>query len=105
MRLRTLTTLCLFALLVICSSAAAQEIKILDSFGVARAIKRGVQSVSVSVDFAQSIQSAVLVRDDGRSIAGQANGTHASFDGVSSGNWQVVSTPQKVAIKTVQIGH
>ena len=104
MRARVITIICLTVLLVVTPAVSAQEIKILDSSGVARAVKRGSERVSVTVDFSAPVQSATLVRDDGRSIGGQASGARVSFAGVSSGSWQIASSPAGIAIKTVQIG-
>ena len=104
MQLPRIATLTLLTLLVVVTTVAAQEIKILDSSGVARAVKRGSESAPVTVNFATTVQGATLVRDDGRSVGGQANGSSVSFSGVSSGNWQIVSQPSGVAIRTVQVG-
>lgn len=91
-------------LLCLAVSVSAQEIKIVDPNGVARAIKRNAQSEEVVVEFSTSVRSATLRNADGRSIATHESGTRLSFSGVVSGIWQIFSEPADTKIKSVKIG-
>jgi hypothetical protein len=87
----------------------AEELKVLDSIGLTRAVKQVAKSARVEIRLKDASQSAdlELVSVDGLSapLKSQINGNSVVFNSVPAGEWKIQSqgtSPSVLEVKIVQ---